>query len=112
MISETPELPFFASAPSDPDVLWLQDHLRACGGWVKAAELVALTRGRLDDRQLRSLAEASGGWVISGCRGYRHLSAATAEEISHAADRLVSQGTKMIDRGLAIRRRAHQLVAS
>lgn len=110
-MSPTPELPFFAAAPGDPDVQWLQDYLRAHGQWMKAAELVALTGDRLDDRALRALAEASAGAVLSGCRGYRHISSATAEEIARAADRLISQGRKMIGRGVAIRRRAHQMVA-
>lgn len=59
-------------------------------------------------RQLRSWAEASRGYIISGNRGYRHILDATPEEITHAADRLRSQGASMIDRSIAIKRIAHQ----
>jgi hypothetical protein len=106
----TLELPFLAAAPSDPDVVWLQEYLRENGGWVKAAALSEVTGGRLDDRQLRALASASDGAVISSCHGYRHISTATAEEIARASDRLISQGREMIDRGVGIRRRAHGMV--
>ena len=106
----TPELPFYAAAPSDPDVTWLQEHLRAHGEWMKAEQLVAVTGGRLDDREIRALASASDGAVISSCRGYRHISTATAEEIARASDRLISQGQEMIQRGVCIRRRAHGMV--
>ena len=69
-----------------------------------------MTGGRLDDREIRALASASDGVVISSYHGYRHIRTATAAEIARASDRLVSQGREMIERGVRIRRRAHGMV--
>ena len=88
----------------------LQEVLKEAGQWVKAKDLHA-SMG-LTDRALRNLAEASEGAVISGQLGYKHADCATAEEITHAANWLMAQGRKMMDRGLKILRRAHKQLAS
>ncbi len=79
--------------------------------WVKAAEIEASIS--ISDRRIRAIAEASNGWILSGpgCPGYKALSPTTElREVDEAANRLESQGKRMIRRALAIRRRAHQLL--
>jgi hypothetical protein len=75
-------------------------------GWVTARRLT-FHLGACD-RELRALAEASRGEIISGQKGYKLSAEATLEEIDHAANWLISQGKKMLERGIEIRRRAHQ----
>ena len=66
----------------------------------------------LGDRQIRALAERAGGLIISGpgTPGYCHASHCPAEQISHAADTLISQGRRMIRRAIQLRRRAHKII--
>ncbi|HYG36371.1 MAG TPA: hypothetical protein VEC99_16375, partial [Clostridia bacterium] len=69
-----------------------------------------VTAGREDSddsrRWVRALAQASD-WVISGQKGYKHLSHATAEEVNHFIHWMESQGKKMIGRAERMRRNAH-----
>jgi len=88
-------------------VQWLALH----PGWHTAAKISGSLS--LSDRKVRALAEASNGLVVSGpgTPGYCHASHCTAEEISHAAETLISQGKRMIARAIRIRRRGHQILA-
>jgi hypothetical protein len=56
------------------------------------------------------MAESSAGEIISGQKGYKLSAEATIDEIDHAANWLISQGKKMLKRGIAIRRKAHQKI--
>lgn len=77
-------------------------------GWIKAKVIEAEIE--IDDRRMRVLAEQSEGRIISGNDGYRYFDdAPTIPEANRSADRLISQGKKMIRRGIAIRRRVHEI---
>lgn len=85
----------------------LLDFLTSNPGFHTAAELsAALTLG---DREIRQLAEASDGLVISGpgSPGYCHLYHCDPKTIGRIADRLKSQAERMLERSIRIRRRAH-----
>lgn len=73
--------------------------------WRTAAHLSQTTG--LSDRKLRALAEISDARIISGQRGYCLAAEATVDEIRHASDWMISQGKRMIRRGIAIKRQAH-----
>lgn len=107
------ELPLFECAPDDPNVQQFVSLLLKAGEWLTAAEVLGRLRMLSTDsnrRMVRSWAEASDGEILSGQKGYRHIRHATPEEIQHAANWLLSQGKKMIKRGIKIRRNAHALV--
>lgn len=74
-------------------------------GWVTAAQI----EGAKDwsDRDIRALAEASEGRVISGQRGYKLTREANPDEASQAADWLKNQGQKMMARAVKIQRVFH-----
>jgi hypothetical protein len=104
------EFPLRAIAPPSDQVCGLVTWLALNPGWHTARQLaVHLT---LTDRQVRSLAEASNGLIISGpgTPGYCHASHCTAEEIAHASDTLISQAKRMLHRAIRIRRRAHGII--
>lgn len=103
-----------AQQPGEPgraQIEWFERLLRGALTWMTASDiLLSVGRPKSDDnkRWLRELAAASE-WVISGQKGYKHLDHATAEEIDHSANWLISQGRKMIKRGVAQRRNAHKI---
>lgn len=101
------ELNFAPAPPADAEVARLVEFLRMRPDWHKAKEIAAALG--LPDRKVRQLAENSAGQIVSapGSPGYRHLSHCTADEISHAANQLHSQGKRMIDRSIRLRRAAH-----
>lgn len=76
-------------------------------GWVKAAEICAMLS--IDDRRLRAIAEFSDGRILSGpgCPGYRLFTREALADADLAAGRLESQGKRMLQRAIAIRRRFH-----
>ena len=79
-------------------------------GWVLARRVLESTGARVcegEKRRLRALAERAPD-VLCGQRGYCHVDDAAPGEAEHCANFLVSQGKKMIARGLAVRRRARQ----
>jgi hypothetical protein len=105
------QLHLFQVPRENANVRWLEKLLLAEKDWRTAAEILKALGWESNDtnkRFLRSLAEASSN-ILSGQRGYRHTSQATAEEVRHSSNWLVSQGKKMIKRGLAQRRRAHAI---
>lgn len=102
------ELRPFQSSPADPNAAELRRILRERPAWLSARDLAKLTGW--SDRQIRQLANASDGWIISGQAGYKHVLNATQEEVHHSSAWLISQGKQMIRRGLDQRRRAHSLI--
>lgn len=97
-------------APPSDQVVCLVRWLSLNPGWHTARQLSAHLQ--LGDRQVRALAEASNGLIVSGpgTPGYCHASHCTAEEISHATDTLISQARRMMHRAIRIRRRAHSII--
>lgn len=108
MILPQPELFDQPRHAVDADVLWLENLLKGAGCWMTAKDILLTVGGRVHDRDLRELASASE-WVISGQKGYKHMSHATAEEIHHARAWLESQAKKMGDRAGKLRSNCHKL---
>ncbi len=67
--------------------------------WISAKRLSVFA----GDRRLRMLANASGGRIITGQRGYKAARYATRKEIAHAANWLEHQGEEMLRRARGIR---------
>jgi hypothetical protein len=107
MVAELPQLDLFAPPPTDPQAVWFVRLLHKMYRWVPARDITALSSGRLDDRAIRALAEASAPYIISGQKGYKHSDHATPEEIRHFINSMESQGSKMVRRAEAVRRYAH-----
>lgn len=78
-------------------------------GWQTARDLGAEKES--DKRQLRAIAEASEGQIISGQKGYKLTLEATLPEIDSTVW-LKAQGEKMIRRYVDIQRVRHQHFAS
>lgn len=93
--------------PAARPVAPLRDWLRG-KGWRTARQISEAEGAGWTDRECRLAAEASGGEIITGQKGYKLLSEATPEEVSHAAAWLRSQGEKMIDRSVEIQRLYHR----
>jgi len=101
------DLPLFQAKPEDPSVerfLFLLAHhgqltrkdFKALEGW--------------NDRTVRDLAEAAGGQVVRGPKGFSLEELTTVDEMKHAAEIAISQGKKMISYGVALRIRAHKRI--
>jgi vacuolar-type H+-ATPase subunit C/Vma6 len=105
-----PEFPLILADPA-PDLLAdLLTLLRSRRTWLTASEILEAMGQPVTEtgrRTIRKLAEQSDGQILSGQHGYRHLSHATAEEITHAANWLESQAFLMSSRAKRIRARAH-----
>ncbi|HEX5177110.1 MAG TPA: hypothetical protein VFV83_08780 [Chthoniobacteraceae bacterium] len=99
------ELPIATKAPrvSEQDVEALRTFL-AGGEWVKARDFPP----PWNDRFLRAVANASGGHVISGQRGYKLTTAATIAEVQHATAWLRHQAGEMTRRAVEIDRVYHK----
>lgn len=106
-----PTLNFTASRHAPAPLATLVSFLSDNPGWHTARQLAAALE--LSDRRVRQLAEFSCGLIVSGpgTPGYQHASHCTTEEISHAADTLMSQAKLMIRRAIRIRRNAHRIIA-
>lgn len=72
-------------------------------GWVTAKQL----RASWTDRQLRALASASEGRIVSGQKGYKLTSDATPEEMNEFIGRMSSQETEMKRRRMETERVWH-----
>jgi hypothetical protein len=107
LTTPTPDL--FEFTDESISVKWLENLLRGGGCWMTAKDIILSTRGKAHERTLRDLASQSGQ-IITGQKGYKHIEHATAEEIAHASNWLISQGKKMIKRGLTIRRSGHRRI--
>lgn len=100
------ELDLRAPAPPDlAEVARLAGWLYSAGDrWVNARD-ISRSLG-LSDRQIRNLAAASGGIVVSspGSPGYKHVRHCDPEEINAITGRLEHQAKLMGNRALEIRR--------
>jgi type II secretory pathway component PulJ len=78
-------------------------------GWITASQCVALMGAGWtgDDRTIRAYAEAAGGQVISGRKGYKHIEHAQTDEIDHFCNMMESQAKRMLDRAIRTRNLAH-----
>ena len=88
-------------------------YLDGLQGWARAGRILAAFQ--VEDtpgnrRRLRRLASLSGGTIISGLDGYKHIQHAIPGEIRMASNRLEHQAKRMGDRARAIRRQAHKLI--
>jgi hypothetical protein len=105
-----PDLPLSTVRVDDASLPTILAILDQETDWLTAAQLlVKLGEAPTDSkkRQLRELANASDGKIISGQRGYRHIRHATLEEIEHAANWLEHQAVQMGARARSIRRLRH-----
>lgn len=94
------------------DVQWLENLLAGAGTWMLASDILLSIGWPVNDankRWVRQLASQSME-IISGQKGYLHTTAASAEEVNHSANWLISQGKEMIKRGLAQRKAAHAIL--
>jgi hypothetical protein len=98
-------------AAVEKDLRWLESYLREKATWMTAAEILVLVDRNTDEGQrwLRKLAQVSD-WVISGQKGYKHLSHATGAEVDRFVCWMESQGKKMIGRAERMRRNAHTVL--
>jgi DNA adenine methylase len=92
----------FAAWPSVTTTCQTTNHSK-----IATEQLYISPRAYDKKRQLRELANASDGKIISGQRGYRHIRHATLEEIEHAANWLEHQAVQMGERARSIRRLRH-----
>jgi hypothetical protein len=102
------ELPLFKVARENRSVQCLINTLDG-RGWMTCSQILRLwfmPPTEANKRWVRALAEAAGDDVLSGQAGYKLVKAGTAEEVYRASSWLISQGKKMISRGIAIRRRS------
>jgi hypothetical protein len=107
-----PDLPLSPVRVDDASLPTILAILDQETDWLTAAQLlVKLGEAPTDSkkRQLRELANASDGKIISGQRGYRHIRHATPDEITHAAHWLRHQAKEMDTRATAILKQYHQL---
>lgn len=104
------QLAFDFNRPVSPAEIGEVERLLA---WLSAhpgfhtAKTISAALG-ISDRQIRQLAEASDGMVISGpgSPGYCHLYHCDPQTIGHIAETLRSQARRMLSRAIRIRRRA------
>lgn len=96
----------------DKQVAWLESFLRDHSGW-HTADMIQRTLGGLPTedgrRKIRQLAQLSE-WLISGQKGYKHLSHATQEEITHFTHWMESQAREMTRRAETVRKNAHRII--
>ena len=97
--------------PNQTQIDLLIDFLMMRGEvWTTSKEIQAALG--LDDRKIRELAEHSNCQIVSGpgCPGYRHMLHTTADQIREIVNRLQSQGSRMIQRGIRIGKHAHKII--
>lgn len=103
----------FPAEESNDNMLRFVDLLSMTTDWMSANQVAVFFGMPMTEnsrRIVRGWAEASDGKIIGGQRGYRFYLFASTEEIRHSSEKLISQGKKMIRRGIRIRRLAHQVV--
>ncbi|HEY4415723.1 MAG TPA: hypothetical protein VGO57_08530 [Verrucomicrobiae bacterium] len=93
----------------DAGASWLEKLLFEAKCWMSARDIMMTTQGRIIDREIRQVASECNR-IISGQKGYKHIAHATAGEVDHSANWLISQGKKMIRRGIAQRSEAHKIL--
>jgi hypothetical protein len=102
---------FTAPPPAEiGEVERLLNHLSNNPGFHTAAKLSAALA--LTDRQVRQLAEAADGLIVSGpgSPGYCHLYHCPTEKVHHITATQISQAKQMIKRALRTRHLAHSLI--
>ena len=89
----------------DEDVAVLTSHLYMAARWQTREQLCRA----LDwtDRRVRAAREASGGVVIFGQNGLKHMRHATPEEAMACKNTLLSQATKMQHGAMEVDRSFH-----
>jgi hypothetical protein len=95
----------------DRQVQWLESFLNEHPVWHTAAMIQRALGGLATEdgaRKIRMLAQASP-WIISGQKGYKHLSRATPEEINHFVNWMESQAREMTRRAETVKRNAHRI---
>ena len=96
--------------PADDEVTrlvqWLHDH----PGFHTALSISETLK--MPDRKIRQIAEAADGLIVSGpgSPGYCHLNHCPVEIVARVNDAMISQGKRMIRRGIRSRNRAHLLI--
>lgn len=98
----------------DEHVHWLETVLLRDTGWLTAKQILDLAGTpdtETNHRWVRALASASE-LVISNNNGYRHLQHAPIAEITHAANRLLSQSAAMQSRALRLNHAAHRKLSN
>jgi hypothetical protein len=107
-MDSTPELDLPMAKPlvTPEQIELVGDFLRG-KGWVKAPVICAALS--ISDRRLRVIVEYSDSRILSspGSPGYRLFDREALPEADRAADRFISQGKRMIQHGISIRRRFH-----
>jgi len=90
----------------EEDVAILTSHLLMAGRWQTREQLVRA----LDwtERRVRAAGEASGGVVIFGQNGLKHMRHATSEEVRACCNVLFSQARANSERAVSIQRAYHQ----
>lgn len=111
ILQSQPEQPKLFRLTSD-DPGWIETILLESGKWMKAADV--LLRVGLDNtedhkRMVRDIASQSR-LIISGQEGYLHLQHATADQVNQTTEAWMSQGKKMIQRAIRVRRMGHALL--
>lgn len=89
----------------DEDVAVLTSHLYIAARW-QTREQICRGLG-WTDRRVRAAREASGGVVIFGQHGLKHMRHATPEEAMACKNTLISQATKMQQGALEVDRSFH-----
>lgn len=94
------------------DVQWLENLLAGAGAWMLASDILLSIGWPVNDANKRWVRQLASGSleILSGQKGYLHVTAASAEEVNHSANWLISQGKEMIKRGLAQRKAAHGML--
>lgn len=113
-MSEQLELTSYRPAAPEPDeVTRLIQLLAASGTWMTAREILeqlGLPVTESGKRHLRDLAEHSKGDIVSGNAGYKHNQHITPDELDEFWGRMVSQGKKMIERAILVKRKHHAYI--
>ncbi len=84
-------------------------RLLRCYGWLTRRKLGPLTGWK--ERTIRGVAEQAGAEIVRGPRGFNAIEKCSLDEIEHCAAIAESQGKKMVEYALALRRRAHARLA-
>jgi hypothetical protein len=109
-VNET--LPLFEVPRENANVDWLVNLLRQ-RGWMTRQDILrtlAWPATGSNIRWVRSLVSAAGDEVVKGQKGYNHIANCQVDDILHASNQEIDQGKKMIQYGIALRRRAHQMI--
>ncbi len=94
------------------NVQWLIGLLKD-NGWLTRKEILERINWPATDanlRFIRMIVSAAGPEIVKGQQGFNHITNCKPDEISHAANQAISDGRENIRYGVALRRKAHELV--